>query len=386
MFAGTGGSGTHSGVGAITWELLRRLATVRPRLGPAVSVYLDLDPRTAPTWSDVESRAASLLSRISAERDRLQHEERASLDEDVERLQRYLQRGLDREGTHGLALFASANAGLWEEVRLPRTVPSRVSIDRELYLAPLVPLVHLGEPALVAVVNRRRGSLYRLVNGSVEELADLSDDDVPTRHDQGGWSQANYQRHVDALARRHLVEVAQELDRRFRLEGRPPVVLVCPEEERSEVEGELPGELAAAVVGWTSVEAHAPASVVARAVRPLLDRRRTAQDDDAAARWQAERSAGKGARGWSEVLPAASDGRVEELLYIATTKATAFRCTACGRGVPDDEPCPLDGAAVEPADAVNLALLRTLANGGTAQALEGSEHLGGETVCAILRW
>jgi peptide chain release factor subunit 1 len=372
-------------VGAITWELLRRLATVRPRLGPAVSFYLDLDPRTAPTWSDVESRATSLVARLAAKRDRLQYEERASLDEDVERLQRYL-RGLDREGMHGLALFASANAGLWEEVRLPTAVPSDVSIDRELHLAPLAPLVTLGEAALVAVVNRRRGSLYRVVNGSVEELADLTDDDVPTRHDQGGWSQANFQRHVDALAHRHLAEVAQELDRRFRLEGRPPVVLVCPEEERSEVEGELPGELAAAVVGWTSVEAHAPAAAVARAVRPLLDRRRAARDDDAAARWQAERSGGRAARGWSEVLPAASDGRVEELLYVATTRATAFRCTVCGRGVADDEPCPLDGAAVEPTDAVNLALLRTLANGGTAQALEDAEPLAGEAVCAILRW
>jgi len=148
----------------------------------------------------------------------------------------------------------------------------------------------------------------------------------------------------------------------------------------------LPREVAAAVVGWTSVEAHAPAATVARAVRPLLDERQTGLGREAVARWREERAGGRGACGWEEVLPAASDARVDELLYDAQAEAMAYRCTVCGRALATEEPCPVDGGPVERADAVNLAVVRTLAHAGTAQALEDATALEGESVCAILRW
>jgi peptide chain release factor subunit 1 len=375
-------------VARITWELLRTLAGVHTPVGPAVSFYLELDPRTTPSWGDVETRATSLLGALRAPRDRFPHEDRVSLDTDTERIGRFLHRELDRDGVNGLALFASSAARLWEVLSLSRSVPDSVHVDRELYLVPLVEAVPLGEPALVAVVNRRRGSLYRVENGSVEELADLSDPDVPRRHDQGGWSQANYERHVDELAHRHMETVAQAIDRRFRREGRPPVVLVVPEDERSEVQSMLAADVQAAVIGWTSVESHAGAPAVAQAVQPLLAQRRAGREVEALRRWRDERGMGRDvARGWDEVLAAASDGRVEELLYDPRADSvTAYRCSSCRRGLAQDGECPVDGSALEPVDALNIALLRTLAYGGTAVAIGDRDALDGEAVCARVRW
>jgi peptide subunit release factor 1 (eRF1) len=379
--------GNRNQVVPITWQLVRTLASVRTRVGRAVSLYVELDPRTTPTWRDVETRVTSLLHQLRVEREGLRAEDRASLDEDVERIERFIELEHDREGVRGMCVFAAAAAGLWEAV--PLSVPSHdaVHLDRELYLVPLVPLVPLSEPALVAVVNRRRGSLYRVENGAVEELADLTDPDVPTRHDQGGWSQANYERHADELARRHMEKVAAEIDRRVRLANHTALILVCPEDERSEVQSLLAPDVKAAVVGWTSVEAHAGAAAVARAVQPVLARQRALREERAIARWQAERrGTDGGAAGWAAVLSAASDGRVEELLYQPRAKATAYRCTDCGRGAIENETCPVDGAAVEPVDALNLALVRTLGHGGTALAIEDGAALGGEDACARVRW
>ena len=70
----------------------------------------------------------------------------------------------------------------------------------ELYLTPLVPLMGRGEGALVAVVSRERGEVYRLQDGKLHEVADRGSEQ-PSRHDQGGWSQANFQRHIDELSR-----------------------------------------------------------------------------------------------------------------------------------------------------------------------------------------
>jgi peptide chain release factor subunit 1 len=372
----------------ITWELLRTLAGVHTPVGPAVSFYLELDPRTTPSWSDVQTRATSLLGQLRPAREPLSHEDRISLDADAERVGRLLDGELDRDGVRGLALFASSAAGVWEVLPLSTSVPDSVHVDHELHLVPLVPLVPLSEPALVAVVNRRRGSLYRVENGSVEELADLSDPDVPRRHDQGGWSQANYERHVDELAHRHMETVAQAIERRFRREGRPPVVLVVPEDERSEVQSMLGADVQAAVIGWTSIEAHAGPPAVASAVQPLLARRRASRELEAIQRWRDEHGMGRdAARGWDEVLAAATDGRVEELLYDASAiRVTAYRCPLCLRALAHDGECPIDGGAPDSVDALNLALLRTLAFGGTAVAIGDPAALDDDPVCARLRW
>jgi peptide chain release factor subunit 1 len=375
-------------VARITWELLRTLAGVHTPVGPAVSLYLELDPRKTLNWSDVVTRSTSLLASVRAARNGFAHEDRVSLDADVQRIDRFMHGELDREGVRGLALFASSAGGLWEVLPLSTSVRDSAHVDRELYLVPLVAAVPFGEPALVAVVNRKRGSLYRIENGSVEELADLSDPGVPRRHDQGGWSQANYERHVDELAHRHMETVAHAIDRRFRRDGRPPVVVVCPEDERSEVQSMLAADVQAAVVGWTSVEAHAGAPAVAQAVQPLLAQRRAGREVEALRRWRDERGMGRDvARGWEEVLAAASDGRVEELLYDAgADAATGYRCSICRRGVAREGQCPVDGGAVEAVDALNHALLRTLAYGGTAVGVGDRDALDGEAVCARLRW
>src|SRR4029077_11553180 len=117
-----------------------------------------------------------------------------------------------RNGAHGLAVFAAALDNFWRPIALTAAVQDKVKIDETFFLTPLVPLVGKGEGALVAVVGRERGDLYRLRGGRLEELLDRTEEQ-PGRHDQGGWSQARYQRHIENLVAGHLRRVAEELDR-----------------------------------------------------------------------------------------------------------------------------------------------------------------------------
>ena len=95
-----------------------------------------------------------------------------------------------------------------------------------LHVAPLVSLVGRGEGALVVAVSRERGQIFRLRAGSLEELEDLSEEQ-PRRHDQGGWSQARYQRHIDNLALEHLRAVADRLDAIVRRERGLRVIVMA---------------------------------------------------------------------------------------------------------------------------------------------------------------
>lgn len=375
----------------ISWDVLRELAAVRAARGRVISLYVDLSPRVAPNIGAVRTRVHALLDEGSkAERNggaTLARERREALLADVEGLQEHFEREFDRDGAAGVAVFASRLDDLWRVLPLSERVPDAVRVGGELHLTPLVPLVGGSDGALVAVVGREQGRLYRLRAGRLVEIADRGDE-VPGRHDQGGWSQSRFQRHIENLAQGHLRAVAAELDRSLRSSGRPQLVILCGEETRSELAGLLSAEAAAAVVGWSQVEAHASAADILAEALPLLEAARAARETEAVELWRDE--LGRGARavaGAPATLEAASDGRVELLLFEEGAGMQAHACPVCGRASVEGGACPLDGGALEPsADGVDLALRLTLVHGGTALAVPRGTLAGTGGIGALLRF
>jgi len=225
--------------------------------------------------------------------------------------------------------------------------------------------------------------------GDALEETDRVEDDVHSQHDQGGWSQSRLQRHVDEVAQQHFREVAEALERRFRALGRPRIVVVATEDTRAELDDVLPPELADAVVGWATAEAHASAAQVAEVVRPVFDRWRDDCEREHLARWR--EGVGRAARasaGWADTLEAASDGRVDLLLHRGGVTHEAVRCPECGRVQAEGEACPLDGTPMERReDGLDLAVRQTLAHGGgvwTVREAQDLDPVGG--IGALLRF
>ena len=376
----------------VTWDRLRELARFRAQNGCAISLYLDLDPSVTPTPGDAATRVNALIDEVerseAARRPDLTHEQKQGVRKDVERLRTFFENEFDREGSHGFAVFSANLDNLWRPLALSERVPDVVKVGRSLYLAPLVPLVGRGEGALVAVVSRERGDVYRLRASRLEEVAEHFQDQ-PGRHDQGGWSQARYQRHIEKLVHDHLKEVAETLDRQVREQGGPPLVVVASEETRAELEETLSHEVKKAIVGWTSADAHAGPAELLEDVQPLLESQHGEQETGAVERWKEE--AGRNARaaaGWGPTLEAASDGRVELLLFQNGTDRPAWECPACGRVASEGGACPLDGTQMEERkDGLDLAVHQTLAHGGTVLALSQRQDLEPvEGIGALLRF
>jgi peptide chain release factor subunit 1 len=373
----------------ISIDALRELAAFRAERGCAISLFLDLDPSISPTAGDVAARVRSLLSEGQRRlRSDLGHEEREGLRADLRRMERFFESEFDRDGAVGFALFVAGPDDVWQTMPLAGRVHDGLKIGTEFYLAPLVPLLGRGEGALVVAVNRERGSLYRLRDGRLTDLADLTED-APTRHDQGGWSQARFQRHVDELAQDHYRTVAEELERRFRRLGRPRIVVVATAETRADFQDALSGELADAVIGWAHAEAHATATRLEAIVRPVLERWLADRESEAIERWREE--IGRGSRataGWADTLEAASDGRVELLLSGEGARHEAVRCPHCGRVQAAGETCPLDGERLlHTPDGLDLAVRQTLAHGGSVWVVrhrQDLEPVGG--IGAVLRF
>jgi peptide chain release factor subunit 1 len=376
----------------ITWDRLRQLAAFRAENGCAISLYVDLDPTDSPTPRDAHTRVNSLLDEghksDGASRRDLTHDQRQGLREDFDRIGRYFEQEFSRDGARGLALFCSGLDNYWRSLPLTGSVSDEIKVGRELYLTPLVPLVGRGEGALVAVVSREQGRLYRLQDGRLEDLADHFDEQ-PGRHDQGGWSQARYQRHIENLVHEHLRTVVDDLSRQVR-EGRsPPVVVVCSEELRSEFGEMLPKDVKQAIIGWTHAEAHATPTELLELAMPELERRRMEQEAETLERWREEAGrSGRAASGWAKTLEAASDGRVDLLLFQSGVEHAAWQCPACGRLGLEGGPCPLDGTEMERRDAgLDLAVHQTLAHGGSVWAVQHHQDLEPvEGIGALLRF
>jgi peptide chain release factor subunit 1 len=376
----------------ITWDALRQLAAFRADNGCAISLYLDLDPSVSPTAGDAHTRVNSLLDEglksDGASRRDLAHDQRQALRNDFARIGRYFEQEFDRDGAHGFVVFCSGLDNFWRALPLTDSVSDEIKVSRELYLTPLVPLVGRGEGALVAVVSREQGRLYRLRGGRLEDVADHFDEQ-PRRHDQGGWSQANYQRHIDNLAQEHLRTVAEDLGRHVRRIRSPRVVVVCAEELRSEFAEALSNEARQAIVGWTHAAAHATPADLLAAAMPVLERKRTEDEAGALARWREEAGRnGRAASGWAGTLEAASDGRVDLLLFQTGVKHEAWQCPDCGRVGVAGGRCPLDGTEMEArAEGLDLAVHQTLAHGGSIWAVQAHHDLEPvEGIGAILRF
>jgi peptide chain release factor subunit 1 len=376
----------------ITWDELRELARFEAEKGCAISVYLDLDPSVAPTAGDAHTRLNSLLDEAAksdgANRRDLSHAQREAVKSDFDRIRRYFTEDFTRERAHGLAVFCDGLDNIWRTLPLGESVGDRVKVGRRLYLAPLIPLVGRGEGAIVVFVSREQGRFYRLHAGRLEELVDHFDEQ-PRRHDQGGWSQARYQRHVDALVDDHLRTVADELDRQVRRLRGVQVVVMAPEETWAEFSELVSAETRNAIVGRATAEAHAGPPELLAAATPVLERWRGEQENELLARWSEE--AGRNARasgGWEKTLEAASDGRVELLLFREAADRSAWRCPSCGRVAATAGKCPLDGTEMEERpEGLDLAIHQTLVHGGRvwsirdAGALDAAEGIG-----ALLRY
>jgi peptide chain release factor subunit 1 len=373
----------------VTWSLLRELANFRAEKGCATSLYLNLDPSQVPTAGDAQTRMNALLNAAEkTDRKDLTHEQRGALKADFARIARWFDDDFERDGAQAVAVFAAGLDNFWTTMALPEPVPDRFKVGHDFFLAPLVPVVARADGTIVAVVGREQGHLYRLRAGRLQEIGDHFEEQ-PGQHDQGGWSQARYQRHIEKLVQEHLKDVAEVLDRSRRRLQVPKIVIVGSEETRSEFMDELSAEAREAVVGWAHAEAHAGPAQLLQAVTPVLENAESQDEAEVLGRWREE--AGRGARaasGWEETLEAASDGRVDLLLFQEGVDHRAFRCPACGRAAASGGSCPLDGTTLEETDAgLDLAVHQTLAHGGAVWAMRHQQDLAPvEGIGALLRF
>jgi peptide chain release factor subunit 1 len=344
-------------------ESARRLISERPA-HPVVSLYLDLDPERFATPPARSSQINSLVDEAHREveaNDRLGHEERLALREDLERIREYLHSPEPPfKGARALAVFCSLRDDLFEVVQLTRPTQGRVVIERTPYIEPLIAGA-LERRWCVALVNRREA---RLLTGPADRLSELKHivDNVHGQHDQGGWSQANYERSYEKEADDHLRHVAELLHRRWRAARYDRLALGGPVEDVARLEGFLHQDIRPLLVGErVDVDmSSANEEQIRAAVSKLVEEDERRRERDALDRLATGIGApeGHGVGGPEDVLAALNERRVETLLLEPGFDCPGGRCPNCGLLTLEREgECPADGTPLEEVEHMREAVV-----------------------------
>lgn len=363
-----------------------------------LSVLVDLDPTALPTPADRESAITSAVdaARREVERCDMPPDEQRRLRDAVAALDSALApTGTPVRGARALAAFAPLHDDSSEVdvLRLPESVRPAVAIDRQPLVEPLVGLA-VGERWCVALVDRSAARFF-LGDRHALEQTNAFDDEVHRRHDQGGWSQANYQRSIEADVHHHLVRVAIALQHALLRNALFDQLLIgAAQPLRAHVAERLHPAVHERLAGWLDIDLSAAHDEDVREAAGIAMAEYDAeQRAEALDRLQAAvgRPEGAGAHGWPAVLEALSERRVRELLVADGQRPRGVRCQTCGLlGVwtDGDAHCPADGTPLtEVADVAQAAIAAAYAQ--DAEVLVVSDEprlqtLGG--VGAILRF
>ena len=349
-------------------DRLRELAVLKPQGGRVLSVFLNLDPTE---FAEPPARASEIRSVLdeakrqvrAAEANGIGHDTKKALRADVERVEEFLE-SFSPKGAHGLAVYASGPADLFEVIRLPRPVPTRAVVDDSPFIEPLAELAGVRS-WLIVLVNRQTGRMLHGDGQLLDEL-DVIVDDVHGQHKQGGWSQARYQRSVDEDVQDHLRNVAEAVFLRFKRAPFDHVLLGGPQETVTEFEPKLHAYVQDRIAGRVDVDVeNTTPDEVRDAVAPKIAEFERAREREALDRLREGVSrGGRGAAGLEGVLAALNERRVATILLCQGYTAPGCTCPSCGWVGPlDGGACPADGTEMDCRDdvvesALELALMQ----------------------------
>ena len=367
--------------------LLRKLAGWDPGGVPITSLYLTVDGRRFPRRSDYEVRLDELLRRARAQGEAMGRDAARSVGCDVGAMSEFVRDEFGRRDVRGLAMFSAHAAGLWEVVPVPRPLRDRALVAPQADLLPLEAVLETYRPTCCALVDYAKARLFLVELGRIEEIPGPLDD-VPNRHEQGGWAQMRMQRHVDDHRAKHLKRVADALFDLQRWRPFEHLVLAGPAEAHRDLEADLHDYLRRRVRGNASIPMTATSADVLARVLEIDEAAERERERVAVER--VKRAAGAddhGVAGLDATLEALAAGRVGELVVSLDLSVPGSACGTCGRLAAGVGSCPACGGDSRPVpDVVEAAVAAALRGGARVETVlgEGLDGLGG--IGALLRF
>ena len=329
---------------------LRELATRESR-GPFLSLYLDTQRGDDAQKDRVRVFLKNETHRIRENLEGNGHDH--EIERGIRQIESYMENDLQPE-TRGVAIFSCPTEDVFIPLQLPVAVRPELTIGARPHLRQLAALRKQHPRVVLAMIDAKSARLFTLEFGKILRALDLTDPEMPRRHDQGGWSQANMQRHVQDHIDRHHKEVAEIVARMVERNQYEYVILSGQERSLANFRSQLPKKVDEKIIGTLRLDIRSSEDDALSACRTIIEAQQLLELRDRIGELEeAARSAGRGAIGVGPVIDAVNQRRLLRLFVMENASARGWRCTSCGTlGEAIPVGCPICGEAVNTVELV----------------------------------
>jgi peptide chain release factor subunit 1 len=369
----------------VTPAEIRRLVD-RDEPLPVTSVYLDTDGARYPRAGDYEARLDAVLRGVRKTADGMEEKAREAVLADADAIARWVRNDFRRGDVRGIGVFASGGTIL-ETVESAIPVRTTARVNERPYVVPLEVLAGRAYHIALVVIERDEARVFRYRVGRVDQYTGLTSD-VHRQHDQGGWSQARYQRSIEEEVHQHMKEAADILLRAHEEDPFDCIVLAGPRQSALELKEALHpylrdllhGELLSVASSATVGELRARLQEVEQTL--VSNRRSKLLQRLAAARGTAER----GAWGVRAVVDAVNRKAVEILFVVEGAGDTGFRSASGALALHREDAESFGGPVEEVPDLLDEVIEEAVRAGAGIEMFRDEVRLDGHPVAALLRF
>lgn len=310
---------------------IKKLARIEEGPHPFFSIYLNT------RWDSEQQRERIRLFvknqlKKGLELIRGNEDWQKAYSEDQKRIERFVE-GLIRrsyeEGVDGMAIFSCSATSTF------LTYPSMIPFENEFFLSslptlrPLVQLSSQYQDTLAVMVETDSARLFEIsLEGLLAEFSIESY--VPGRHDQGGWAQMRYQRHIRDHMNKHHKEVSELLTELFDTGKWKRVVLIGQDRTLANFKSFLPERIRQKIADAFPMDFSEEQS---RVLRQIFNR--LLQKEKEAVRYQIEElkertpQRGRATWGLNGTLEALNKGQIQTLYLLNSFNLPGEVCSQC---------------------------------------------------------
>lgn len=291
-------------------QRMESLAALEPSPYPVISLYLNLTPHPGERADHMlfvrkvfNDRAKAMLA---------ESPERESFEKDAERIREFLETKVE-PAWHGLAIFASAGAELFEAIPFETHIGDHwLFVDSAPHLYPLAKLIDTFPRYAAVLLDTNKARILVFSLAAVERDEKVMNAKT-RRNSQGGWSQSRYQRRADNIHLHHMKEVADSLERIVREDGIKEIVIAGDEVAVPKLREVLSAPLAEKVVDVIKLRRDA-ADILEQSLASIREKDAETDVEKVAQLVDAWKSGGLAVAGPEAALSAFQLGQVDELV------------------------------------------------------------------------
>ena len=362
---------------------IKQLARLEETPYPFLSLYLNTK------WDDEQQRERIRLftkNQLKRALDQFKDREvwRNALIKEQQQIEKYVERlirRIDHEEVNGIAIFSCSGSGTFF------TYPSIVSFENECFIShlpilrPLVRLSSQYHSTLVVMVDTDTAKLFEV---SLEGLMAESSIEsyVPGRHDQGGWAQMRYQRHIKDHMDKHHKEVAEQLTELFDSGKWKRVVLIGQDRILANFRVFLSERVKQHIPDSFSMDfSEERSKVLKRVFERLFQKEKEEVTHQIQVLKERTPQGGLITMGLNSTLEALNAGQVHTLYLLTSFHFPGGKCRRCGSLVlnhapsPSSNPCPLCKGETKIVDLGEEMMKSVLCQDGEVKWIEQNDVL-----------